>query len=91
MKSSQEKGKNSGSIKTTQLHKTRPSQDILRINITLTGDIVEFYRELKLRGLVTSTRDFILQMYRPFKENLLESDLRKAQLESLKERSADAV
>jgi len=85
--SQQEKRKNLESIKATRSQKTRLGQEILRVNITLTGEIPEFYRQLKQRGLVTSTRDFVIQMFQFFQEHLIELDLKKAQLENLQEHS----
>jgi len=65
------------------------TKDTLRINNMITGEIAQFYWQLKQRGLVTSTRDFVIKAALYYREHLIELDLRKAQLENLQKRPAD--
>lgn len=67
--------------------KENRSDSGVRINITLKGEPARWMRELKLRGRVISCRDAVIQALEALHENVLEKDLKEAQLHSLRDTS----
>jgi hypothetical protein len=57
------------------------SEKGIRINMKVEGEPAEWLEEWKRRGLVTSYTDAIIQSLRIYNETIVESDLRKAQLD----------
>lgn len=57
----------------------------VRINTKISGQPAEILLELKRRGLVTSNTDAIIQALMALYENVVDRDLRAAQLRTLRE------
>jgi len=59
-------------------------EERLRINTVIRGEPAKILLELKRRGIVTSNTDAIIQALRALYEKVVEQDLKRVQLEALK-------
>jgi len=55
----------------------------VRINMTLTGEPAVWLNEWKVRWLVTSYTDAVVQSLRTFNEKIIEQDLKTVQLKNM--------
>ena len=55
----------------------------IRISLTLKGEPARWLISCKKRGLVTSCRDAVVQSFQVFQQQVVEQDLKKAQLKTL--------
>jgi len=68
---------------------TKTKQQRVRINMVLTGEPAKWLLEWRARGLITSYTDAVIQALRVLHEQVMEQDLKSAQLGHIKQIDAE--
>ncbi len=56
---------------------------VLRVNLSLREEPVEWFQRWKARGIVDSVKDAVLMAFQALNEKITEQDLKRAQLRTL--------